>query len=332
MIEMIVTFFLVILKEDLSRIIKGLLDTCPNLATLEIVYDPRYTANQRSAQMLAILSKALSDALTMHNAADHSYQYLPTTNVVQTAISSAKRFSLPHLMLTAREPLERCPCCTGRGWDHMLIPLFQHLPTTTLELDHVIPSQSVLEALSTSSTTIGTLVLRGDMLTQTSRFTRYNSSVSSPSRIPSELLSQLHTLEIYLHSHTEEDYQQQSRKQQQPDGDDHGDDIELRLQITFRQIHDIVQPIKSLKRLILHGSKRQSVPLSNSTPPDDDDFTLDIGPGESTLKKDIWDKMQLLAERQQLNCLILENIPGFRCPATQSRLRNVFEDAVVYIT
>lgn len=312
--------------DDLSRSIKGLLDTCPNLATLEIVYDPRYTVNQHSAQMLAVLSKTLSDALTMHNAVDPSCpssQTTTKTNEIQTTISSTRRSFLSHLVLTAREPLERCPCCTGRGWDHMLIPLLQHLPTTTLELDHVIPSQSLLESLSRSSNPIDTLVLRGDMLTQISRFTRYNSSSSSPPRIPLELLSQLHTLEIYLHSHMEKDYQQQQL-----------DDIELHLQITFRQIHDIVQPIKSLKRLILHGRhQRHSIPLNNSTPSGGNDgFALGIGPCESSLNKDIWHKMQLLAERQQLKCLVFENIPGFTCPVAQSRLRSVFEDAVVYIT
>ncbi|KAI8329224.1 hypothetical protein BC941DRAFT_443377 [Chlamydoabsidia padenii] len=259
--------------EQMSKSIHDLITSCSNLKMVEILYDSRYTTKPKrihpSTRALNDLSRVLSNALT-------------TT-------------SLSHLIFTAREPIQRCPCCAGRGWDQTLRPLLQQLPITTLELDHVLPSRSVLECLA-ETRRIDTLIIHGNILTQASRLARYGSSVSTPPRIPLELLSQLRTLEIYLHS---------NQQQKQHDDDDEDDD-DLDLLAMFRQTYDIIHPIPSLQQLILHGREKYNITLHG--PP----------------SNDVWRKLELLAERHHLQSFILDNIPGFRCPTVQSRLQHLF--------
>lgn len=281
--------------ERLSKSIQALLGICPNLKTVEILYDSRYSPrtrlvanhqHHRSTRALDNLASAISAALTK--------RHLPPS-------------FLSHLIFTAREPIQRCPCCAGRGWDQTLRPLLQQLPITTLELDHVLPSRSVLECLAQTQR-IHTLVIRGNILTQASRLARYGSTVSTPPRIPLELLSQLRTLEIYLHSNND-----------RPDDDDN--DEELDLLAMFRQTYDIIHPIPSLQRLTLHGRDKYNITLQG--PP-------------STISNEVWRKLELLAERHHLHSFVLENIPGFRSPIVQSKLQHVFMGAklvnVVYNT
>ncbi|KAI8340593.1 hypothetical protein BC941DRAFT_510901 [Chlamydoabsidia padenii] len=316
---------------ELSAEVKGLFATCPNLETLEIIYDPQYTVNERSSQVLTMLSNILSSVLTMYGTDCQSI----TTKPIGTSLSSPRQsILLSHLVFTARESMERCPCCVGRGWDHVLLPLLQRLPTTKLELGHVLPSRSVLEFLSQSNK-IDTLVIRGNILAQTSRFTRYGSTVVSPSRVPLKLISQLHTLEIYLHTPMD-DQQQQQYNQKQNDISQYYE-MELHLMIAFKQIYDIVEPIKSLQRLILRGHKRRSVPINNGTNNiNNSNIDVALAVNDAIINKDTWNKMELLAGQEHLQCLILDNIPGFQCPIAQDKLRNIFMDAgknnVVYIT
>ncbi|CAO3590520.1 unnamed protein product [Absidia cylindrospora] len=295
--------------------VKIILVTCPNVETLEIVYDCHYIpfiGNRKPCQLLDLLSKSISDALTVHEFQHHG----PTQSAASTSRSSTCLF-LSHLVLTSREPLQRCPCCAGRGWDHALIPLLQQLPVTTLELDHVLPSRPVLECLA-QSRRIHTLVIRGNILVQASRLARYGASISTPPRIPLDLFSQLHTLEIYLYSNHDGEEEQDSNS---------GPDA-LDLLAMFRQTYDIVHPIKSLQRLILHGREPYNLPLFNAP-----NATID---GSSLVDNDVWKKLELLAGRHHLKSFVLENIPGFRCPSAQSKLQNMFTSVekvnVVYST
>ncbi|CAO3575928.1 unnamed protein product [Absidia cylindrospora] len=298
--------------ERISTSIKTLLGACPNLKSMEIVYDSRYTpriANQRPSRALSGLSTAISDALTLHTTDHHHHhhQYPSTTSASCTFLS--------HLIFTSREPIQRCPCCAGRGWDHSLLPLLQHLPVTTLELDHVLPSRSVLECLAQSKR-IHTLVIRGGVLIQASRLARYgsnnnnNNNNNTPPRLPLELLSQLRTLEIYFHSNHH---------------DDHLQDDDLDLLTMFRLTYDIIHPIRSLQQLTLHGREKYTISLATS------------GAGSPLVNNDVWNKLELLAERQHpLKSFVLENIPGFGCPTIQSKLQNLFTGVekvnVVYST
>ncbi|KAI8096698.1 uncharacterized protein BX664DRAFT_324634 [Halteromyces radiatus] len=283
-----------IATESLSASIKILLDTCPNVKTVEILYDSQYTprmANRhRPSRVLALPSNIISDALTTHCMNHHPSSLLTFENQCTF---------LSHLVFTAREPIQRCPCCTGRGWDHTLRPLLQQLPVSTLELDHVLPSRSVLECLAQNQR-IHTLVIRGGILIQASRLARYGTTISTPPRFPTDLLSRIRILEIYLHSNN--------------DDEDYDDDNQLDLLAMFRQTYDMVHPIKSLKQLIIHGHERYKISSSTSTMMTD-----------SMISKDVWNKLELLAERHhQLDTFILKNIPGFQGISEQSRLKCLF--------
>ncbi|ORZ12829.1 hypothetical protein BCR42DRAFT_420050 [Absidia repens] len=302
--------------EHFLESVKMILVTCPNIKTLEILYDCHYIPtieNRKPCQLLDLLSNSISDALTIH---EFQHHHGFTQSTTSTSRPSTCLF-LSHLVLTSREPQQRCPCCAGRGWDYILIPLLRQLPVTTLELDHVLPSRPVLECLA-QSRRVHTLVIRGNLLVQASRLARYGASISTPPRIPLDLLSQLHTLEIYLYSNHDGEEDQDSNS---------GPDT-LDLLAMFRQTYDIVHPIKSLQRLILHGHEPYNLSLFSAP-----SATID---GSSLIDNDVWKKLELLAGRHHLKSFVLENIPGFRCPSVQSKLQNMFTSVekvnVVYST
>ncbi|KAF7723552.1 hypothetical protein EC973_001841 [Apophysomyces ossiformis] len=142
-----------------------LVTSCPNIESLEIVYDAKF----------ASMSGLIVDRL---ECLKNSVQYE----------------KIRRLELVGQDPIHRCPCCAGRGWDHLLCDFLGRLAIETLTLRQVIPSQAVFKTLSQSAS-LHHLVLYRSILEMPRTVDR--AAISSLTHIPQSFLRRIDTLEIY---------------------------------------------------------------------------------------------------------------------------------------
>ncbi|KAI9302426.1 hypothetical protein BJ944DRAFT_242373 [Cunninghamella echinulata] len=307
-----------LLEDSLLKTITSLFETCPNINKVEIIYDTKSSPriekkDDESISLFRELSKTITTALTKH--AKH-YHYLSNRKLSSSPTTKTTKdhcIYLNHLILKSNEQTQKCPCCIGKGWDHFLSPILKALPITILELDQVLPSRTVLEHLADYqqhdlSSPIHTLIIRGNVLIQLSRLARHGATISSPPRIPIHLFHHIKTLEIYLQK---DNYNNNS--------DDDDQDYSMNLMVTFRQIYDMIYPMSSLKKLIIHGNANSSS-LSPSSPSP----CFNLSKSTNPIDMDIWSKLQSISDKCQLNTFILEDLPGFQCKQVQSRLHDIF--------
>ncbi|KAG0176510.1 hypothetical protein DFQ28_007209 [Apophysomyces sp. BC1034] len=141
-----------------------LVTSCPSLQRLEIVYDAKFA----SMPCLIVDRLGLLTDLIGHGAIDR-------------------------LDLVSHDPVRRCPCCAGRGWDHLLCGLLERLPIRTLALHQVIPSQAVFDTLSRNAE-LHHLVLHRSIQDMPGKPGR---STTSLTRIPRSFFDRIDTLDIY---------------------------------------------------------------------------------------------------------------------------------------
>ncbi|CAO3625279.1 unnamed protein product [Cunninghamella blakesleeana] len=306
-----------LLEGSLLKTITTLLELCPNINKLEIIYDAKYSPkleNDESYLFMKELSNELVSILTKHAKQHHQHDH-PSILKNKTLINQHCVY-LNQLVVKSNEIDRRCPCCIGKGWDHFLNPILKALPLKVLEMNQILPSRTVLESISEKNQ-IHTMIIRGDILIQISRFARYGTSISSPPRIPMALLMNIRTLEIYLQDDDVDNNNNNSNNNNKVDNNSnsnnnnnhHHDDDELDLLVTFRQVYDLIHPMNSLQKLIIHGYLNPLTPKTSSTSP---------------INAHVWLKLQHLSEKCQLDTLILENLPGFQCNNIQSRLQGLF--------
>ncbi|KAF7723551.1 hypothetical protein EC973_001840 [Apophysomyces ossiformis] len=142
-----------------------LASSCPNIESLEIMYDAQFA----SMPTLVV---------------DH----------LQSLANAIQCKNIRELVLTNRGSPSRCPCCIGRGWDHLLCDLIERLPLQRLTLHQVIPSQAVLKRLC-RNIELDHLILYRSIIEMPSRPGR--AIATSLTYIPRCLLRRIRTLEVY---------------------------------------------------------------------------------------------------------------------------------------
>ncbi|ORX49454.1 hypothetical protein DM01DRAFT_1409436 [Hesseltinella vesiculosa] len=287
---------------DLKESIQTVLSLCPKIEKVHILYDCRFSPRIFPTKQLDWFDDMVSG---VQQAQQRHRQHCGSRSD-QACAEKACGF-LTHLIFTTRDTIQRCPCCAGRGWDHLLVPMLKLLPIRVLELNQVLPSRAVLACLAEKES-LHTLVLRGDILIQTSRLARYGYTMSNPPRIPLSLLDRLHTLEIYLDGGY--DHEWPADQNMEEDDDDHWQHS-FDLFVVFRHIYDLIHPMKQLRYLTLHGW------MGSASRQD-----------ESFVPLDVWLKLQMLSDRHQDLHLTLKNVPGFQWPSEQAKLRAIFDQHV----
>lgn len=156
-----------------------LLKLCPNIEQLDIVFDASFSSLVSDDSSRRLFSSTI-DKLS------HCIQY-------------ESKCRIKRLELIGHNPLQRCSCCAGKVWDAYLPPLLKSLQfLDTLVLQHVLPSQQVLQALA-CQTTIKKIVLHKSIITipRPKEASEHKQRMTTIGLIPDSLWKQVKSIEIY---------------------------------------------------------------------------------------------------------------------------------------
>ncbi|KAI8887827.1 hypothetical protein K501DRAFT_174405 [Backusella circina FSU 941] len=199
-----------------------LLNTCPDIERLGIIYDTRFASLVSQGTMLqeniALISKTLE-------------QSRPT--------------KVRQLELVGQNPGLRCPCCSGKNWDHFLRQLLDKLDISELILGHVVPSVEVYRTLSAQKN-LSCLVFKRSIMTMSGTTSKKGGEKkikeTSIGRVPKQLWNQISRIEIY-------------------------EDIEDSTVWRSRYLLELINNVKSLRQLVLHfGTPEENEKMMMSRP------------------------------------------------------------------
>jgi hypothetical protein len=155
------------------------LNTCPNIQRLGIMYDTKFASLVEQGTAL-----------------------LENIQQLSAFAQQQKEKNIKQLDLIGYSPIQRCPCCAGEGWDHLLIPLIDTLTLERLVLRHVVSTSSICEAFA-RQTSLTRLTLFRSIMTMPSD-TKHPLPIAqrptSIDRIPHKVWRQIRHLDILENS------------------------------------------------------------------------------------------------------------------------------------
>lgn len=163
-------------SEALNNTIE-LLRLCNNIQRLEIVFDAGFTS------------------LISHDSQGNRILY--TSKVIsKVLVEEGLALRIKELVLIGYNPIQRCPCCAGKEWDHYLWPILKSLTNLeTLILQNVLPSTHVFEEF----VNLKKIVFYKSMVTiptQRRGDTINSGFLTSINQIPKRLWNQIKSIEI----------------------------------------------------------------------------------------------------------------------------------------
>ncbi|KAI8887672.1 hypothetical protein K501DRAFT_241721 [Backusella circina FSU 941] len=165
--------------EEYTENIIQLLYTCSNVERLGIMYDTKFVS-------LVTQGTALSE----------------TIQQLSIFVRLQKENKIKQLDLIGYNPIQRCPCCSGKEWDHLLIPFIDALSLKRLVLRHVVPTSTICEAFARQESLTRLTLFRSIMTIPSD--TKYPLPIdqrpTSIERIPSKIWKQIKHLDILENS------------------------------------------------------------------------------------------------------------------------------------
>lgn len=179
--------------------LKEMINLCTRTERLDIICDAGF-ANLVSCSTSSSTTSTSYDIM-VDNSENNSI--LDACNMLQqTLIQRRQNNCIRRLDFIGFNPIQRCPCCAGKGWDQYLKPLLSCLSSIeTLVLKDVLPSVDVFQALN--SPHLNKIVFYKSMVTiplfkkVRSTSTSTTKFITSVSLIPDTIWRQIKHIEIY---------------------------------------------------------------------------------------------------------------------------------------